>query len=374
MASVFNSSTIVSVDEAKLGLGPGYTALPDDSTVLARLQDEQIPFDIPFDDEIWGEWKNCRTWPKRNHEFAAWFDRLEGKYSEVWEAAGIYDCLRLCKHDLPIEKEQAISQFWCTSSNSFHFPCGPMAPTVFYVSAITGLLPWGKSINPGITLSKDQNKHLKDLFAGVSQTHSGWITALKTDQSEREHIGFLLYRLSKCIFCPKSVTVQKEYAPIAFLLSKKEPLALAPPVVAEIDASLGFLARASITNTKTKIINTIPGPLWILPFWTYEYFPAFAPPSKEPSFPCYGKRWVTNDDDEEEEEDEKKKEEKKAYDFEAWNELFHGINADIPLFPFQKKRPSWFAEGSPSQAESRYYRDSWASFLVSRDLLVGMSK
>lgn len=60
-----------------------------------------------------------------------------------------YDAILLSKHRFDIDHSflYVAVNFWSTSTNTFHLPCGPMAPTVQDICFLTGLCPHGKEVS-----------------------------------------------------------------------------------------------------------------------------------------------------------------------------------------------------------------------------------
>lgn len=65
---------------------------------------------------------------------------------------GLFDLLQLSSVDLTYCPNFLVSclYFWEGSTNSFHFPCGMLTPTLFDITTITGLRPTNNSFMPNI--------------------------------------------------------------------------------------------------------------------------------------------------------------------------------------------------------------------------------
>ncbi|PNX96851.1 hypothetical protein L195_g020066 [Trifolium pratense] len=103
------------------------------------------------------------------------------------------------KTGLKYQQEMIIAalRFFESSTNTFHFECGMMTPTLFDIAAITGLPPIGDTYDP----SRASN-NIK--FDFQSKTYSKYIMENhKTDEevSPEEHVAFLTLWLSQYVFC-----------------------------------------------------------------------------------------------------------------------------------------------------------------------------
>jgi hypothetical protein len=88
-----------------------------------------------------------------NEGYLEWLDRIQGAYGDFWKDFGIYELIQLSRVGPPYQQEMIIAamHFFESSTNTFHFECGMMTPTLFDVSAITGLSPVGETYDPAKT-------------------------------------------------------------------------------------------------------------------------------------------------------------------------------------------------------------------------------
>jgi hypothetical protein len=105
----------------------------------------------------------------------------------------------------------AALHFFESSTNTFHFECGMMTPTLFDVAAITGLPPTGETYDP-YHASKNIEVSMND------KTYAKYIAEHHLDDKEvgdDEHVAFLVLWLSKYVFCTKSLQVAVKFVNMA---------------------------------------------------------------------------------------------------------------------------------------------------------------
>lgn len=80
-----------------------------------------------------------------------WLERVQDVYQRNWEEIGIFDIIQLSRRGLKYNSSMLLASilFWEGSTNTFHFPCGMLTPTVFDVEAITGLSYLGRNYHLG---------------------------------------------------------------------------------------------------------------------------------------------------------------------------------------------------------------------------------
>ncbi|CAJ2679323.1 unnamed protein product [Trifolium pratense] len=91
-----------------------------------------------------------RSAPSLNDQYLGWLDRVQRDKADIWQACGIYDLIQLSRTGLKYQQEMIIAalHFFESSTNTFHFECGMMTPTLLDVAAITGLSPLGDTYDP----------------------------------------------------------------------------------------------------------------------------------------------------------------------------------------------------------------------------------
>ncbi|KAK9943090.1 hypothetical protein M0R45_008711 [Rubus argutus] len=169
-----------------------------------------------------------------------------------------------------------------------NLPLGYMSPTILDICTLTGLSPVGVEISANHDLpttfgdgmlppkfqDKDEQKeainqlkrsrNYSTLYKKYAMTDSN--PSDREPPKENEHAAFLLYWLSKYIFCCRSGQCNREYAPLAESLASGTRLALGPFVLAHLYRSLHDI----VTN---QMDLDVGGPLWLFQLWLRAYFP-----------------------------------------------------------------------------------------------------
>ncbi|PNX59672.1 hypothetical protein L195_g059804, partial [Trifolium pratense] len=95
----------------------------------------------------------------------------------------------------------AAMHFFEKSTNTFQFKSGMMTPTLFDVSAITGLRPTGKTYNPSDASDNITLNYKENAFSAYILKHSG---PENEEVFDEEHVAFLNLWLSHFVFCSRS--------------------------------------------------------------------------------------------------------------------------------------------------------------------------
>ncbi|KAM1999780.1 hypothetical protein ACFX16_007172 [Malus domestica] len=209
-------------------------------------------------------------WPTNDPNWVPWFERVEDQKGYIWHKAGIYDILQFSKFAIPFNRSLVLAAlcFWSTSTNSFHLRHGPLTITLLDLSALLGLRPDGPQFdalvansisipddNFGIRITKNSS------FSSFIKEHNK-IEGLVTDE---EHVAFLHYWLCRYLLCSRSFKIVTSNLPLAVALSRGEPYALGPLVLA-------YLYRG-IKDLLDSELGAAGGPIWILQLWLHTYFP-----------------------------------------------------------------------------------------------------
>ncbi|CAJ2655416.1 unnamed protein product [Trifolium pratense] len=139
-----------------------------------------------------------RSAPSLNDQYLGWLDRVQRDKADIWQACGIYDLIQLSRTGLKYQQEMIIAalHFFESSTNTFHFECGMMTPTLLDVAAITGLSPLGDTYDP--CKASDTIK-----FDFRNKSYSKYIVENRKtsdEVSDEEHIAFLTLWLSQVSF------------------------------------------------------------------------------------------------------------------------------------------------------------------------------
>lgn len=163
--------------------------------------------------------KTFPAWPRRHDDWVAWVEGLKPKLKDHWEKLNIWRFIQLTAMDFQYDRHLLIAAllFWNRGYNFFHFGCGPMAPTLFDIAALTGLPVLGRSISANIA-SDDFKVPFSD--KGASKTFLQFLRAERQSTgtpTNHEHTAFLLYLICRYIVCLSGKNIAKELIPLARL-------------------------------------------------------------------------------------------------------------------------------------------------------------
>ncbi|CAL8162514.1 unnamed protein product [Prunus armeniaca] len=303
-----------------------------------------------------------RFWPTKHPNWVSWFQRVEDQKQYIWHQAGIYDILQFSKFTIPFNRSLVLAAlcFWSTSTNSFHLGHGPLTVTLLDLSALVGLRPDGPQfdalVGNSISIPDDnfgiEFTKLKS-FASFIREHN------KVDGvvTEEEHVAFLQYWLCRYLICSPSFKIVKANFPLAVALSRGESYALGPLVLAYLYRGINDLLHSQL--------GTAGGPLWILQLWLHAYFPKLRPGCfSVPHLSCEGLKYVLY-----------KEPESSLHDCLMYMCHFDR-EENFNFIPYSKSDalPTWliFPQSEMTKTELSTLVDMWASFLVSRDLPLGI--
>jgi hypothetical protein len=162
----------------------------------------------------------------------------------------------------------AALHFFESSTNTFHFECGMMTPTLFDVAAITGLPPTGDTYDPNRVCN------IID-FGFNSKTYSKYITENQKADAEvgdEEHVAFLALWLSQHVFCTKSLQVAKRFIIMANQIHEGQQFGFARLLLGCLYESMRS-ACENIKKTGDGSTFLGYGPFWLLQLWLNATFP-----------------------------------------------------------------------------------------------------
>nr|KYP37390.1 hypothetical protein KK1_041425 [Cajanus cajan] len=236
----------------------GNTLFPEDSSTLPFIYSPEIDLTL-FGDTT----KNFRAFPPIKDRHSSWLTRVEASIHSEWKETGIFEFLQLAKFDLHLFDPQMLLSalsFWNRETRAFEFPCGFICPTLLDIAAITGLKPIGErfqhdafeeDISIGdISISWDKKTYLAFITAHMGQPG--------TPVSPLEHIAFLLYWLSACVFYTPSLQVPKYYYVLAQALLSKKKICLSKLLLASLYTCLD---EASESLSREFGPRNLSGPL-----------------------------------------------------------------------------------------------------------------
>lgn len=297
----------------------------------------------------WQEKNTWNSWPTATEGWIRWVDRMERVKGETWRTADIYDTIQLSKFNIQCDRDllYAALCFWSTSGNAFHFNFGMMSPTVFDISALTGIRPHGEAISSVLDIQRQKwGKSKKTSYEKFIK-----LNMQREDVTEEEHLAFLNMWLCKFVFCIGSRIVAEEYDRLAIALASGRKVALAPFI-------LSHLYRGC-RSVVTRGFSNAGGPFWILQLWLQSYFPQYRPlPYDTKNCRTFGIALAQGN--------------LKQNSFRECFTFFYSCSSVSPS-QFIPYSPGWLqlAEHIPS---SKAALDAiWSSFLIPRDLQYGLA-
>nr|KYP69069.1 hypothetical protein KK1_022720 [Cajanus cajan] len=245
------------------------TLLPEDSSTLPFIHSPKIDLSL-FKDTT----KIFRAFPPVKNRHLEWLLRVEKEMSSSWVETSIFEFIQLAKFDLHLFDPQMLLSaifFWNRETRAFEFPCGFVGPTLLNIAAITGLTPLGDRFHPDVfedeismnelSITWDKKTYLAFINAHVEQPG--------TLVSPSEHIAFLMYWLSACIFCTPSLQVPKYYFTLAQALHLKKKICLSKLLLASLYACLDEASESLFQENGPRNLS---GPLWLLQLWLNAIF------------------------------------------------------------------------------------------------------
>nr|KYP45994.1 hypothetical protein KK1_032440 [Cajanus cajan] len=247
----------------------GNTMLPEDSSTFPFIHSAKI------DLSLFGHTtKIFRAFPPTKDRHLAWLTRVENSMHSVWVETGISEFIQLAKFDLHCFDPQMLLSaifFWNRETRAFEFPCGFVCPTLLDIAAITGLAPIGDRFYPDVFEEEISIKETS--ISWDKKTYLAFITAHMrkpdTPVSTSEHIAFLMYWLSACVFCTPSLQVPKYYYILAQALYLKKKICLSKLLLASLYTCLDEASKSLFRESGPRNLS---GPLWLLQLWLNTIF------------------------------------------------------------------------------------------------------
>jgi len=236
-------------------------------------------------------------WHYTTKKWVSWIDKLQQKYESVWRKAGIFEAIMSTK--CYIHKNYnllfGIVEKWCSETNTFVFPFGEATITLEDIMVLGGYPILG---DPIFTQVKDQEMRevekklilaLKQLTTDVKQGGNSsrrklWMDIFIHKGSEIEHEAFLVTWLSLSVFPHKLSWMKSSLFPIAVLLARGNPIALAPAVLASIYNDLTLFKKTIVNLSKYHVGSdryplqvTLQSPFYLVQIWVWERFKNLQP-------------------------------------------------------------------------------------------------
>nr|KYP59951.1 hypothetical protein KK1_015398 [Cajanus cajan] len=242
----------------------GNTMLLEDSSTLPFIHSPQIDLTL-FGDTT----KIFRAFPPTKDRHLQWLARVEGSMHSMWVETGIFEFIQLAKFDLHLFDPQMLLSaifFWNRETRAFEFLCDFVGPTLLAIAVITGLAPIRDRFYPDafqeeISIKETSISWDKKTYLAFINAHMG---KPDTPVSTLEHIAFLMYWLSACVFCTPSLQVPKYYYVLAQALHLKKKICLSKLLLASLYTCLD---EASVSLFRESGPRNLSGPLWLLQLW-----------------------------------------------------------------------------------------------------------
>nr|KYP74733.1 hypothetical protein KK1_007424 [Cajanus cajan] len=240
------------------------TLLPEDDSTLPFIHSAEIDLSL-FGDTT----KIFRAFPPIKDRHLSWLTRIESEMSSSWVETSIFDFIQLAKFDLHLFDPQMLLSaifFWNRETRAFEFPCDFVCPTLLDIATITGLAPIGERFHHDILEEEVPIKEDKKTYLAFITAHVG---KSGTSVSTSEHIAFLMYWLSACVFCTPSLQVPKYYYALAQALHSKKQICLSKLLLVSLYTSLDEASESLFRETGPRNLS---GPLWLLQLWLNAIF------------------------------------------------------------------------------------------------------
>ncbi|CAJ2644439.1 unnamed protein product [Trifolium pratense] len=153
-----------------------------------------------------------------------------------------------------------------------------MTPTLFDVSAITGLRPTGKTYSPSDSSDNITLNYKENAFSAYILKHSG---PDNEEVSDEEHVAFLNLWLSHYVFCSRSLQIARKFIPMAVQIHERQHFGLGRLLLATLYESIGEVCDnlKGLTPAKSKSKKTmsdggfqVAGPMCLLQLWLNATF------------------------------------------------------------------------------------------------------
>ncbi|XP_057434223.1 protein MAIN-LIKE 2-like [Lotus japonicus] len=229
-------------------------------------------------------------WRSLRKNWNRWVDALCLRYAAVWKKVGIFEAIMSTKCSIVKNCDLAfgVAEKWCSKTNTFVFPWGEATITLEDVMVLGGYPVLGDPVFTSLPNQEMREVEEKLILARKEPWKSkqgkprasAWIDTFMNSGSEMEHEAFLATWLSVFVF-PHEYLVKKCLFPIAILLARGNPIALAPAVLASIYKDLGALKETIADLTKIPVAAdkldkelevTPESPFYLVQIWLWERF------------------------------------------------------------------------------------------------------
>ncbi|XP_057432610.1 uncharacterized protein LOC130725389 [Lotus japonicus] len=248
-----------------------------------------------FEPKEWPLKVNFNGWRIPQKKWVTWVDTLHLRYEAVWKKVGIFEAIMSTRYHILQNRNLVfgVTEKWCSKTNTFVFPWGEATITLEDVMVLGGYPVVGDPVFTSLgspEMREAENKMLlerKEICRSKNckARASVWVDTFMNSGSEMEHEAFLATWLSVFVF-PHECMVKKSLYPIAILLARGNPIALAPAVLASIYKDLGILKETMVDFTKIPVVGdklpmkfevTLESPFHLVQIWAWERFKSLQP-------------------------------------------------------------------------------------------------
>ncbi|XP_057428562.1 uncharacterized protein LOC130721988 [Lotus japonicus] len=245
--------------------------------------------------EQWPLKVHFNGWRNLHPRWVRWVNALRLRYESVWKKAGMFDAIMSTTCYIMRNRDLAfgVAEKWCSETNTFVFSWGEATITLEDVMVLGGYPVVGDPVFT--SLESPEMREVEQKLVRAAQEHwrskglnpytSKWIDFFMNGGSEIEHEAFLAAWLSVFVF-PRNNLVNKLLFPMAVLLARGNPIALAPAVLASIYKDLGVLKQTIADLTKELVVGYELGfelevnlwsPFNLVQVWVWERFKNLQP-------------------------------------------------------------------------------------------------
>ncbi|CAN0899976.1 Protein MAINTENANCE OF MERISTEMS [Linum grandiflorum] len=240
-----------------------------------------------------------KSWPKNpsNPKWKSWVQHLAPSHETLWRAAGIYEAILGSTHGFVQNRRliMSMAERWCPETNTFVFPWGEATLTLEDAMILGGFSVSGA---PFFACSCKEIEEVKGTLKqaavvirmgtnSAEEFRDVWISRFMfsgSEMMELEHHAFLSLWLDRYVLNdPQGRTMKSSVFAVAAHLARGKPVALAPPVLANIYGDLTLLKATIMSASKTELDNeeVMAVNLWSLlhfvQLWVWERVPKLHP-------------------------------------------------------------------------------------------------
>ncbi|XP_045822483.1 uncharacterized protein LOC123915413 [Trifolium pratense] len=225
-------------------------------------------------------------------KWVRWVDQLKPKYEPVWKKAGIFEPIMSTKSHIMKNQDlvYGVVEKWCSETNTFVFPFAEATITLEDVMVLGGYSLYGYPVFTSLEDQEMRDVEQKLIIARQQKaidsrtpSTSMWMDIFINKGSEIEHEAFLATWLSIFVFPHKYCVVKSCLFPIAILLARGNPIALAPAVLASLYNDLSLFKKQIVDlkkcSDKSPLVLDVnlQSPFYLVQVWVWERFKNLQP-------------------------------------------------------------------------------------------------